>query len=143
MAILLEGGLGPSKNPQVTARESFAAYIRIIRPKTTVQAMLYTLLGAYLEGGLGALIAPRALAASLVVGLCVAFSFVVNDCCDLRADRLSKPQRPLPSGAVSLTGALRYAATLAAVALIIAWLLGPLLGIIASATVALSVMYSY
>src|SRR5262249_54138863 len=143
MAVLLEDGLGPLRQPHVQKRTSVAGLIRIIRPKTTAQAVLYTLLGAYLQGGLGALATARAWGAALVVGLSVAFSFVVNDRCDLPIDRLSKPDRPLPSGMLSPRGAALYATTLALIALVVAWLLGPLLSAIALATLALSVLYSY
>jgi geranylgeranylglycerol-phosphate geranylgeranyltransferase len=117
--------------------------VHIIRPKTTILAILYTLIGAYLGGGLVALVTPRAWVAALVVGLAVAFSFVINDRCDLIADRLAKLDRPLPLGELSLRGAAWYAAILTVTALAVAWTLGPLLCMIALATLALSTVYSY
>jgi geranylgeranylglycerol-phosphate geranylgeranyltransferase len=143
MAVLLDNNRGSPRNPPTNNRASLAGLIHIARPKTTILAILYALLGAYLEGGFRALAVPRAWGAAIVVGLAVAFSFVINDRCDLTADQFAKPNRPLPSGELSLRGAAFYAAFLALIALAIAWILGPLLCTIALAAFALSVIYSY
>lgn len=105
--------------------------------------MLYALLGAYVGGGWTAFAMARTWCAALVVGLVVAFGFVINDYCDLTTDSYNCPDRPLPSGTLSLRTARLYMVCLAGAAIVLACLLGLREGIFALATVALSSGYSY
>ncbi|HWB59966.1 MAG TPA: UbiA family prenyltransferase, partial [Chthoniobacteraceae bacterium] len=68
---------------------------------------------------------PPALAALLVASVFLyAFGLVLNDLMDLREDRVARPKRPLPSGAVKTTHAALAAAGLALAALAICACLG-------------------
>ncbi|MCX7894851.1 MAG: UbiA family prenyltransferase, partial [Thermoanaerobaculum sp.] len=62
---------------------------------------------------------------ALCASLLNAASNVLNQIADLEADRINKPQRPLPSGRVDLASAWRLALLLYLVSLLPAWLLVP------------------
>jgi geranylgeranylglycerol-phosphate geranylgeranyltransferase len=83
------------------------------------------------------------LEAALVVGLIVAYGFVLNDYHDVELDRLAKPDRPVPSGRVSRRDAAIFAVLLAAAALSLAALLGVVFVVVAMGTICLSTAYSF
>ncbi len=116
---------------------------QIIRIHNCILGGAFALVGAYLGSEAGGMSLPRALQAALVVFLCVAFGNVINDYRDVTADALSKPERPIPSGRVSLTmaGALALSLALAALALAVGLGLGS--GIFALLTLLISAGYSY
>ncbi len=58
---------------------------------------------------------------SLCAGLLNAASNVINQYHDLEIDRRNKPQRPLPSGAISLRASRRFATVLYALAILPTW----------------------
>lgn len=60
------------------------------------------MLGGYLTRGLDA---PQLWIAALVAATLVAAAIVINDCLDVKPDRINKPARPLPNGRLSLSGA--------------------------------------
>lgn len=64
---------------------------------------------------------PRILAGALLAALLNVASNAVNQIFDLEIDRVNKPDRPLPSGAMTTGGAWGIAAATAAAALGIAW----------------------
>jgi geranylgeranylglycerol-phosphate geranylgeranyltransferase len=117
--------------------------VQITRIDNSFFAGAYTLVGAYLAGGLAAVGSAHALTAALIVGLIVACGFVVNDCYDLPVDALSKPDRPIPSGAISHMGAWWLACALAGAALALAWAGSVYLGLFALGTLALTIAYSH
>jgi geranylgeranylglycerol-phosphate geranylgeranyltransferase len=114
----------------------------MMRPLVAGQAVLYVLLGAYLGGSPADILSARVLTAGLVVALIVACGYVVNDVRDVAVDMLSRPERAIPSGRVTLAQAHALALTLAAGALAAALTLGPSLALFALATIALSLTYS-
>lgn len=77
------------------------------------QAAAYTLVGAYLAAGWAGLHAAASLRAALVVWLVVLYGFVINDYFDSEIDRLSKPERPIPSGRTAPATAVWLALALA------------------------------
>jgi geranylgeranylglycerol-phosphate geranylgeranyltransferase len=85
----------------------------------------------------------RMLAATASIAFIVAFAQVVNDIADRDADRLTKPHRPLPSGAVSLTTARAVAVTSAAAGILTAALGGPWQVLFAIVLLTLSWAYSW
>lgn len=101
-----------------------SALIHVTRPHIAAQAALYSLLGAHLSGGPRSALTMSTAVAALVVGIVVSFGFVINDYADADLDRRTKPERPIPSGAVSPAQAALVAAALAGLALAMA-MLGP------------------
>ena len=129
--------------PPVTLADRILGLAQITRLDSCLMAMLYTLLGVHLAAGPSQILSARALHASFVVLLVVAFGFVVNDYRDVVADGYGKPDRPIPSGRISRTAAGRLAGLLAVCAVVSAWRLGPAMLGIALGTVLLSAVYSY
>ncbi len=78
-----------------------AALLHVLRPHVAAQAAAYTFLGAYLSVGARFTLTPLTALAAMIVAVVVAFGFVINDYADADIDRLTKPERPIPSGAVS------------------------------------------
>ena len=117
--------------------------IRITRPRVSIVAAIYTLLGVYLGSSITSLLSSTALRASLVVGLIVSFSFSINDYRDEASDNLNHPERPIPSGQVSPRIAFFLSLALALIAICVASTLGWLLVVIALLNIILSTLYSY
>ena len=115
---------------------------QIIRVEDSLQAGLYTLLGAYLASDATRALSAPVLRAALVVALIVAFGFVINDYQDVAVDMLNRPMRPIPSGRVSRRAAGALLVALAISALGLAWTLGLQLLLLALLTVILSAAYS-
>ena len=84
-------------------------YLKIIRPANSVAAGLAVLLGVIIATGT---IPPASLPLIAVVFLVTAAGNVINDYCDSEIDAINRPERPIPSGAVTKKGALVYSVIL-------------------------------
>ncbi len=84
-------------------------YLKIIRPANSVAAGLAVLLGVIIATGT---IPPASLPLIAVVFLVTAAGNVINDYCDSEIDAINRPDRPIPSGAVTKKGALVYSVIL-------------------------------
>jgi geranylgeranylglycerol-phosphate geranylgeranyltransferase len=99
--------------PRTLAR-TVTALVTIARPMNVLMAAVATLLGYWLGQ------ADRILAMPLLViatACATAFGNVVNDMRDVTTDRVSHPERPLPSGTLDMVSAAAYALILATTAL--------------------------
>jgi geranylgeranylglycerol-phosphate geranylgeranyltransferase len=98
-----------------------------LRPQIALQACLYALLGSLLSGA-----GPQAhsLIALLALACVVSFGFVSNDYADHELDRLTKPERFLPSGRVTRGAARTLGLLLVGVALGLSLALPPALKIL-------------
>jgi geranylgeranylglycerol-phosphate geranylgeranyltransferase len=99
-------------------------HVEITRPHNLVVAALTVLAGWWATGSGVALPLVAACLASVLVA---AAGNVVNDCFDAAIDRINKPQRPIPSGRMTVRESRTYAAALALLALACAALAGPLM----------------
>lgn len=126
-----------------SARTQFAGLFEVTRFTNSLYAGGYTLVGAYLAGGLAAEWAAAPWLAAAVVGLVVAYGFVINDYVDVEVDALGKPHRPIPAGRLARRDALRFAAALSGTALVVAALLGLGMALFAAATIAVATIYSF
>lgn len=107
--------------------DGLRGYFELARPTNAFVAGLLTFVGAFVAGG--ALARPiLAGAAVLATWLATAAGNAINDYFDREIDRINAPDRPIPRGAVSASGALAYSAVLFAGAVVFALLL-PLLAI--------------
>jgi geranylgeranylglycerol-phosphate geranylgeranyltransferase len=88
---------------------SAAAFIRITRPHNAVVAGLTALLGYLIATGT---LTPPSLLLAVVVALITAGGNVINDVYDVEIDRINRPDRPIPSGRISLAGAKAYTVAL-------------------------------
>ena len=102
---------------------SVSALVRITRPHNAAVAGLTALLGYLIATG--TLTPPSLLLAGAVV-LITAAGNVINDVYDIDIDRINRPDRPIPSGAISLRGAKVYAVVLFAGGIVLATQTAPL-----------------
>ena len=84
-------------------------YWRIIRPVNSVVAGLAAALGYLLATGT---IIPSVILLVVIVTLVTGAGNTINDYFDLSIDRVNRPDRPLPSGTVTIPGALFFACIL-------------------------------
>ncbi len=99
----------------VKARLDIWAWLRLLRPTNSLPATGLVLLGAHLASGWPW---PRATwVAAGAMWAVTSFGYVTNDLHDVTADRVNKPDRPLPSGRVRLSSARVAAAALAGMAI--------------------------
>ena len=129
-------------HPAPTQTGPLRTALRLMRAEKSLFAALFTFLGAWLVAPLPVLWSAPVLAAAACVACITAFGFVVNDCCDLAVDRIGKPGRPLPAGALSLRAATTLACSLAVAGLAVGATLGPVPALWAAGAVALSAAYS-
>lgn len=122
-----------------TTRGLVRAVGRLIRWENCVAVGLTTMLGAHLGGG--ALTSRGLLAASTVMILHAAGT-ALNDRCDVAVDRLARPERPLPSGRLSLRFAERLSVGLALAGLGLAATLGWVALAVAGLVVVASTAYA-
>jgi geranylgeranylglycerol-phosphate geranylgeranyltransferase len=96
------------------------ALLALARPGTTVTGALSTVMGGYVAGTerWGAIIL-----AAFITALVTAAANAWNDYVDVDIDRVNRPTRPIPSGAVSLQAAHRFALGLNVLAVLLAFLL--------------------
>ena len=84
-------------------------YWRIIRPVNSIVAGLAAALAYLIATGT---IVPSVILLIVIVILITGAGNTINDYFDLSIDRVNRPDRPLPSGTVSITGALLFAGIL-------------------------------
>lgn len=99
----------------VKARLDVWAWLRLLRPTNSLPATGLVLLGAHLAGGWPW---PRAtwIAAGAMWAI-TSFGYITNDLHDVEADRVNKPDRPLPSGRIRQSSAYLAATALAMLAI--------------------------
>lgn len=105
---------------------SLAAYGKIIRPMNAGVSGITAGIAYFIAGGTNPILAG--LLFFIVLGICGAGN-VLNDYFDLEIDKVNRPDRPIPSGKVSMKGALIWAGILFAAGVFLAfftnvWCLG-------------------
>ena len=105
---------------------------KLMRPFTLLPPLLGMWSGAASAWGAGHarhMTGVELLCALLLGGLMAALlngaSNALNQVYDLSLDRINKPHRPIPSGNVSVAGALRFAVVLYAMSVVITWFIQP------------------
>jgi geranylgeranylglycerol-phosphate geranylgeranyltransferase len=88
---------------------NLAGLFRITRPANSVAAGLAAIVAYLIATGT---IIPAVLLLFVVVSLITAAGNVINDYFDVEIDRVNRPDRPIPSGQVSLPAARTFAVTL-------------------------------
>jgi 4-hydroxybenzoate polyprenyltransferase len=107
-------------------------YVTFARPITVLMPMVGFFSGAVTAWGSGTFHPPLTastilpvLFGTLMAGTLNAASNAINQIYDLAIDRVNKPKRPLPSGALSLQEAWIFTAICYAIAWTLAWLAAP------------------
>jgi geranylgeranylglycerol-phosphate geranylgeranyltransferase len=88
---------------------NLAGLIRITRPANSIAAGLAAIVAYLIATGT---VIPAVLLLFIVVSLVTAAGNVINDYFDVEIDRVNRPDRPIPSGQISLPAARAYAVTL-------------------------------
>ena len=117
-------------------------YILLIRPSNFVITVASVFVACLLAGGKMEHM-PAMVIASLAAGLIGGGGMVVNDIFDAEIDRINKPERPLPSGTVSLQSAAFLYALLTVVGLLLNLFLHSSAQAIATGAALLVFFYSY
>ncbi len=118
------------------------AFVEITRPHNCILAGIVGLLGSIVAVGHFP-DAFRAFLAFLVVALGCAGGNTINDYFDYEIDRINRPERPLPRGAMNRKTALYYSLTLLFVGLILAYLINVWAFILAIIAYAAMVLYAW
>jgi 4-hydroxybenzoate polyprenyltransferase len=114
-------------------------YLRLIRLPNVLTAAADGLAGWLIAGG--ALDRPDRWGLIALASMAVyAGGIVLNDLCDLELDRVERPERPLPSGAVSISAARALAAILLSAGPLLAWAGGGRYGLAVGTTLTLAVV---
>ena len=85
------------------------AYLEIIRPGNAIMAVIAVLLIAIISG----IFTIKILLACIVVFIITGAGNSINDYFDYKIDAINKPERPIPSGRISLNKAGFYSLVLA------------------------------
>jgi len=101
----------------------FAGFFTITRPINSLVAGLAAIVAFLIATG--TIIPPVILLFSAVV-LITAAGNVINDFFDTKIDAINRPDRPIPSGAVSQAAALGFAVTLFLAGIIVSFFTNPL-----------------
>lgn len=131
------GGSNPST--PVSVDPVLPGYLSLLRPTNAVVSGLVALLAFLIAGGApGPVMASLFLAAVLVTGA----GNAINDYYDAAIDAVNRPERPIPSGRVSVRGAARYAAVLFLAGCLAAVPAGPAPALIAAGNAILLWLYA-
>jgi len=128
--------------PVSSVTASLAPALRFLRPVTLVAPATGVAFGAIAAAGgmpedTGGLVAAIASAIFLTGA-----SNGVNQVADVETDRINRPERPLPSGELSVRAAWMLTVLLSAIALALAWRTGPAFFACVAVTLPLSAVYS-
>jgi len=94
-------------------------YIQLTRPVNLVIGFLSIFIGGFVTGSIDPVL--KLILACLSGMLVMAGANVINDVFDLEIDRINKPERPLPSGRITVTSARIYAILLLLAGCVIAF----------------------
>ncbi len=113
-------------------------YLEILRPGNAIMAVIAIFLMAVISGQF----TFEVLMAAVVVFIVTGAGNSINDYFDHKIDAINKPERPIPSGRISLKTALIYSLSLFLVGIILAFSINFLLGMIAVLSSILMVFYA-
>ena len=115
------------------------AYLEILRPFNALMGVIAVLLVAIINGNFNLYIPV----ACVIVFIFTGAGNAINDYFDHKIDAINKPERPIPSGRISLNSAAIYATSLFIIATIMALAIGIIPGIIVILSAVLMFLYAY
>jgi geranylgeranylglycerol-phosphate geranylgeranyltransferase len=115
------------------------AYLEILRPFNALMGVIAVLLVAIISGNYTFYVPV----ACLIVFIFTGAGNAINDYVDHKIDAINKPERPIPSGRISLNAAAAYSVTLFIIATIMALAIGIIPGIIVVLSAILMFLYAY
>jgi len=115
------------------------AYLEILRPFNALMGVIAVLLVAIISGNF-TIYVPIA---CVIVFIFTGAGNAINDYVDHKIDAINKPERPIPSGRISLRAAAIYSITLFTISTIMALVIGIIPGIIVILSAILMFLYAY
>jgi geranylgeranylglycerol-phosphate geranylgeranyltransferase len=115
------------------------AYLEILRPFNALMGVIAVLLVAIINGNFNLYIPV----ACVIVFIFTGAGNAINDYFDHKIDAINKPERPIPSGRISLNSAAIYSTSLFIIATIMALTIGIIPGIIVILSAVLMFLYAY
>ena len=115
------------------------AYPTLIRWQTCLSASALFVLGSHWQGGRAGLLSVAVGAAA--AWMSVAQAEILNDVVDRGPDSIDKPDRPIPSGVITVRSALLVYGATAVASLLLGFLVSGELGVSMAALVAASALY--
>jgi hypothetical protein len=116
-------------------------YLRLVRIPTVFSSLSNAYAGYWIGGGYAAW---SSLGLALIAaGLYVMAGMALNDIADLEVDRSERPDRPLPSGAISLPAAWALVLGMFGLALILQWIANPASAFVGACLVAAIFLYNF
>jgi len=123
------------------ARPSFRPYLLLTRVSLAPSALVDAAVGLAI-GGAGQSPGWRVIVTACVASGCVfAGGMALNDWADREQDRLTRPERAIPSGAVAPMRALKFAVCLLGIGVLLAFSLGLAPGLVLGAVATLAALY--
>lgn len=114
-------------------------YLEILRPGNAILAVIAVLLMAVISGVFNFYVILACVVAFIITG----FGNAINDYYDHKIDAINRPERPIPSGRISLKNAGYYSLSLSLIGVIIAFVIGLVPGIIALISAIFMFYYAY
>ncbi len=115
------------------------AYLEILRPFNALMGVIAVLLVSIISGNFTVYVPI----ACMIVFIFTGAGNAINDYVDHKIDAINKPNRPIPSGRISLRAAAIYSVTLFIIATIMALIIGIVPGIIVILSAILMFLYAY
>src|SRR5665647_2950137 len=100
-----------------------AGFFTITRPLNSLVAGLAAIVAYLIDTGT---VIPQTLLLFAIVALITAAGNVINDFFDVRIDAINRPDRPIPSGAVTSAAARSFAVTLFLAGVLVSFFTNPL-----------------
>jgi geranylgeranylglycerol-phosphate geranylgeranyltransferase len=120
---------------------NLSAYIKIVRPYNFLITFLAVII-ASLVSYQGELPYIKVFLAAVTASLTMAAGNIINDICDLDGDKINHPERPLPSGILSIHSAYVFYLTLLALSLVISLFISNLNFVVNILAIILLYLYS-
>jgi geranylgeranylglycerol-phosphate geranylgeranyltransferase len=115
------------------------AYLEILRPFNALMGVIAVLLVAIISGNFTIYVPV----ACVIVFIFTGAGNAINDYVDHKIDAINKPERPIPSGRISLRAAAIYSISLFTISTIMALVIGIIPGIIVVLSASLMFLYAY
>ncbi len=114
------------------------AYLEILRPFNALMGVVAVLLVALISGNFTIAV----IVACVIVFIFTGAGNAINDYFDHKIDAINKPERPIPSGRISLKTAIIYSVSLFVLASIMAFIIGIIPGMIVVLSAILMYLYA-
>ncbi len=119
------------------------ALISLTRPVNVLITFATVVIGGVLAAGDSALSSTHLYFAALTAGMIAAGGNAINDVFDVKIDTINRPNRPIPSGRLSISNAVTFSILQFVSGLWFAYRLSIQLGLIAFVVTVLLILYSY